>query len=37
MLLRTFSVIGGCVMDHEGVSSDLILDLTSIFAGLTQG
>ena len=35
MLLRTFSVIGGCVLDHEGVSCDLALDLTNIVAGKT--
>ena len=36
MLLRKFSVIGGCVLDREGVSCDLALDLASKFAGSTQ-
>ena len=29
MLLRKFSVIGGCVLNCEGVSCDLVLDLAS--------
>ena len=29
MLLRKFSVIVGCVLDHEGVSCNWTLDLTS--------
>ena len=33
MLLRNFSVIGGCVLDCEGVLCDTALDLTSKFVG----
>ena len=35
-LVRKFCVIGGCVLDREGVSCDLALDLASRSAGLTQ-
>jgi hypothetical protein len=37
VLLKEISAIGAYVLDHEGASCDLALDLANIFVGLTQG
>ena len=37
MLLRKFSVIGGCVLDRQGVSCDVTLDFASRSTCLTEG
>ena len=37
MFLKEIIVIGAYVLDHEGASCDLALDLANKFVGSTQG